>query len=402
MVHGNIVAVAGQAADLGRIAANIDASTESAFNATPFGQRIAQSYQSGAGWLFAADMEQIIGKHVTTSQNVTPADLNAGIDNVRYLMIERKESGGRAENTAALSFSGSRHGLMSWLAAPGPMGTLDFVSPEATFAASFVIKNPGQVLSELINLAGSDAGAISVLNQIQQDTGVNLLNDVAANLGGEMTVAFDGPLLPTPSWKVAIEVDNPARLEWAIEQAVAASQKEYPDAAVTLTNSTAGGLAYHALKSSKLPVEIDYVFTDGYMLVAPSQALLETAIQNRASGLTLQRSTAFRAKLPQDGHVNFSGLVYYNMGSTVGPIIDQLKKGGLMTPDQQKSAALIDSNREPGLIYAYGEPDRISVGVSGSSFGLGLDTLLGLNAKGMGALPQLLPLGFIGQKQSTK
>ena len=37
------------------------------------------------------------------------------------------------------------------------------------------------------------------------------LNEIAANLGGEVTVAVDGPLLPTPSWKVAIEVNDPAR-----------------------------------------------------------------------------------------------------------------------------------------------------------------------------------------------
>ncbi len=395
MVHGKVVALGGEAAQLARVAAMADAGGQGAFLSTPLWARVSQSYQSGAGWLFAADMEQIVKQNVTKSQNVTNATEISGLDNVHYLVIERKENLGRTENSAALSFSGSRHGLMSWLANPGPMGTLDFVSPEATFAVSFVIKNPGAVLQELIGLAGSQAGPSTVINDFQNQTGINLLNDVAANLGGEMTVAFDGPLLPTPSWKVAIEVDNPARLEWAIEQAVTTAQHDYPDAAVTLTNATAGGLAYHTLKSAKLPVEIDYVFTDGYMLIAPTQALLETAIQNRASGLTLQRSAAFRAQLPQDGHANFSGLLYYNMGSTVGPIIDQLKKGGLMTPEQQKSAAMLTSNREPGLVYAYGEPDRIVVASRSGFFGLSLDTLIGLNAKGMAELPQLLPLGLL-------
>ena len=78
----------------------------------------------------------------------------AGLDNVRYLMIERKQNLGRTENSAALSFEGERRGMASWLAAPGPMGTLDFVSPEARFAGSFVLKNPGTLLQEVIGARG--------------------------------------------------------------------------------------------------------------------------------------------------------------------------------------------------------------------------------------------------------
>ena len=148
---------------------------------------------------------------------------------------------------------------------------------------------------------------------------------------------------------------------------------------------------YYSLTSSKVAYEIDYVFTDGYLLIAPTQGLLTTSIQTRASGITLERSAAFRAQLPQDGHVNFSGLLYYNLGVQLGPVADQLKSSGMMTPAQQQSLAALTANREPGLIYAYGEPDRIVVASRSGFFGLGLDTLVGLNAKGAGALQQLLP-----------
>jgi hypothetical protein len=310
-------------------------------------------------------------------------------------VVERKENLGRTQNSASLSFAGARHGLMSWLAEPGPMGTLDFVSPEASFAASFVVKNPATLLQELVSLGGSQAGPAGVISEFQNQTGINLLSDVAANLGGEMTVAFDGPLLPTPSWKVVFEVDNPARLEWAFEQAVKTAQHDSPDSSVQLETFQVNGLAGHALKSPKLPFEIDYVFTNGYLVIGSSQTVLEAAIETRTSGLTLPRSAALRAQLPQDGHANFSGLLYYNMGSMVGPVFDQLKSSGLMTPEQQKSVGSLASNREPGLIYAYGEPDRIVVASRSGFFGLNLDTLLGLNAKGAAALPQLLPLNFM-------
>ena len=313
-------------------------------------------------------MEQIVAQHVPTSGSVTNPSSIAGLDNVKYLVIERKDNLGRTQNSASLDFTGSRHGIASWLAAPGPMGTLDFISPDASFAGSFVIKNPGNLLAEL--LPSAPAGQIDQLSQI------------VSNLGGEMTVAVDGPLLPTPSVKVAVEVNNATALESAIEQAA-----QQFDAQVT--HRDVNGVIYYKLTSPKIVYEVDYAYIDGYLLAAPNEALLTSSIQNRAAGATLARSPAFRAQLPQDGHVNFSALLFYNMGAQVGPVYDQLK--ALMTPEQQKSAAMLVQNREPGLIYAYGEPDRIMVASRSGFFGLGLDTLLGLNTKGAGAFTQLLP-----------
>ncbi|HWZ30109.1 MAG TPA: FecR domain-containing protein [Bryobacteraceae bacterium] len=369
MVHGNVVAVGATQASLARVAALADRGGQGGFLSTPMWSRIAQSYQSGAGWIFAANMEQIVAQHVPKSGNVTnPANI-AGLDNVKYLVIERKENLGKTQNSASLDFAGDRHGIASWLAAPGPMGTLDFVSPDASFAGSFVVKNPGTLFQELLNSAPAPAEAAQ-------------LNQIATYLGGEMTIAVDGPLLPMPSVKIAVEVNNSAGLEAALEQAA-------PQFGAQIAHHDVNGLTYYKMTSPKIAYEVDYVYTDGYLLAAPNEALLTSSIQNRATGSTLARSSAFRAQLPQDGHVNFSALLYYNMGAQVGPALDQLK--ALMTPDQQKSASMLVQNREPGLIYAYGELDRIMVASRSGFFGLGLDTLVGLNTKGAGAFTQLLP-----------
>jgi len=385
----------GDLAVLGNNAAAISAIGQGGFLDTPFGKRVAQSYQSGVAWLFAADMEQIRTQHVNQLQNVSPHEINSGLNNVRYLVIERKQNLGRTENSARLDFEGERQGLASWLAAPGPMGTLDFMSPTATFAGSFVIKNPGTILQELVALGGSKTGLATVLKEFP-------VEQIAQSLGSEMTVALDGPLLPTPSWKVAIEVNDAARLESSIEQAVSAAEKDYPEGEFKLATSQINGLAVHTLSSAKTAYEIDYAFTGGYWLLAPSAGLLTQAVETRASGLTLASSAPFRAQLPQDGHENFSALLYYNMGSTVGPLVDQLKSGKLMTAEQQKSADLLTSNREPGLIYVYGEPDRIVVASRSGFFGLDLSTLVRLNAKGAEALPKLLPPIFSVNASPTR
>jgi len=369
MVHGNILAVGATEAALARVAALADRGGQGGFLATPMWTRIAQSYQSGAGWIFAADMEQIVKGHVPTSAGVTNPASISGLDNVRYLVVERKENLGRTLASGSLDFDGARHGVASWLAAPGPMGSLDFVSPDASFAGSFVIKNPATLLQELLS-KGSAPAEMAQLDQF------------ASTLGGEMTIAVDGPVLPTPSVKVAIEVNDPVRLQSAIEQFAVQMQ-------VQIASHAVNGLTYYKVTSPKIGYELDYTFTDGYLLAASSEALLTSSIQNRSTGSTLSRSAAFRAQLPQDGHLNFSALMYYNMGVQVGPVVDQLK--AFMRPDQQKSAGLLVQNREPGLIYAYGEPDRIVVASRSGFFGFGLDTLVGLNAKGAGAFTQLLP-----------
>jgi len=346
------------------------------FEATEFGKRVAQSYASGAGWLFAADMEQILAAHVKDSKNVT------GIDNIRYLIVERKQNLGRSENSATVSFSGARSGIASWIAAPAPMGTLDFISPDATFAASFVVNNPGVLLDQLSSMAG---GA-TAFAEIQKQTGVDVTNDIAATLGGEMTIAVDGPLLPTPSWKIAVEVNNPARLEWSIEQIVKTAQQTQPDMKVQLNDELVGGLTYYTLTSAKSPMAVEYVFTDGYLLMAPNHNLLATSIQNRTLGTTLTRSTTFRQQLPQNGQMNFSALVFYNASAAIAPMADQLKSTNFLTADQKKALAALTADRAPTLIYAYAEPDRIVAATRGSFFGLGLDTLVGLNGKGAGSL----------------
>jgi hypothetical protein len=130
------------------------------------------------------------------------------------------------------------------------------------------------------------------------------------------------------------------------------------------------------LTAPELPtVSVHYTFVDGYLLAGATRALLTTAIDARAAALTLPRSAEFRAQLPMDGHSNFSGLLYYNLGSAVAPLAEQLRATGILTPEQDKSISLLTSNREPALIYAYGEPERIQVGSRSGLLSLGLQAV---------------------------
>lgn len=366
------------------VAMNRALSGQGGFLQTALGQRVAQAYQGGAGWLIAADLEQMVKKFVSGKQEPD----RSGFTDASYLIIERKDLGGKAENRATVTFAQERRGVASWLGTPGPLGSLEFVSPEATAVTSFVIKNPQKIIEEFLAIA-QQSGHSNDLAELEAKTGVNV-NDVAAALGSEITVAVDGPVLPMPSWKVIAEVVNGPLLQSSIEKFVAAFNANAPEKAgkLTLTTEQSGGRTYYTLKSSTQPLEAHYTYVDNYLLAGSSVALLEQAMQNRRTGFTLTHSQMFRSLLPRDGYTNFSGVMFMNTGSTVAPILDKIK--GAATESEKKSINAFIANSTPTLIYAYGEPDRITLASTGSFFGMNIGTLLGAPGAGNASLfPQI-------------
>src|SRR5258708_29007137 len=131
-------------------------------------------------------MEQIVTQHVHDGRN---NQLPPGIGDIRYLMMERREVGGKTENRAALTFASERRGVASWLAAPASMGALDFISPDASMVNSVVIKNPRSIMEELFQMIGSsDPNFPQELSKFEARTGFSGLDDITAPLGGEGTI----------------------------------------------------------------------------------------------------------------------------------------------------------------------------------------------------------------------
>jgi hypothetical protein len=396
-LKNNLLVASPDIAQLSAVGALFTQEAQTRFIQTPFYSRIAKSYQNGVGWLLAADMEQMLSTSVQNDKAVLQ-----GIRNAEYLVIERRQAGALPETRATLSFTSNRQGIASWLGSPGPMGSLDFLSPGTTVAASFVINNPRNVIQELFNLASaSDPNFSARIAEFESKSGVSVLDDIAAPLGGEVTFALDGPLLPVPSWKMICEVDDPARLQSTISTLVRSFNRSAPPEAgtVQLSETQQGGQTFYTLTSSRRPqFEVDYTFVDSYWIAAPNRTLLTAAIQNRETGNTLTRSAAFRGQLPSDGYANFSAIFYHNLASVVTPLADEVKARGLATEDQQKSIDALKANSAPGLIYVYGQPDRIVVASSSGFMGMNLDTLFALNARGPSMLPALITMPLRGPR----
>lgn len=376
LVRPNMLVVGGDASSVQRMNALLD-TRSGLFAETDFGHRILGVYSQGAEILVAANMGQILR---SADKEGSTALQNSGFSDVKYLIATRGESSNQADNRITLEFNGPRHGIASWLAAPAPAGSLDYVSANAGAAVSFVAKQPAQMLDDLFSTIGAGSpDSAQHLADANSEVGFNIRNDLASALGGDMTLALDGPILPTPSWKAIIEVNDSGALQLAIEKLVqvanrkASNSNEY---GLTISQEQVGGRTFYSIhaQTSGISSEYDYVYADGYILIAPSRALLLAAIQTHDNGASLARSATFRSILPNDNQANFSAMFYQNLSPILKPVASQL------TSQQLAFVQQLANDSKPSVVCAYGESDRIDVASSGKLFDMnpGFFTLLHL------------------------
>jgi ferric-dicitrate binding protein FerR (iron transport regulator) len=329
-------------------------------------RRLAEAYQRGVSWVVGIDLRRVA--ELADSDDGAHAVLEGlGLLDTTTLVVSSSREGDHRSLDAALDFGAPRRGVADWLAEPAPLGSLDFVSPAASFAIAAVTRDPAEMLDDLLAaLAAAEPGALDEIAAFEETIGVHLRDDIAAALGGEGSFALDGPVLPIPSWKLIVEVDDPETLLAALERAVAAANRQLaanglPE--VELAESSLRGRRYTILRNPRSTTELALLTVDGYLVVAPGAALIEQALGFRSSGITLPRSAMFRELLPRDGHPDCSAVIWRNLDSLLAALpeaaVDQLPPG---------AHALLEDGGDPGLICVYGLPDRILA--SGSGHGL--------------------------------
>jgi hypothetical protein len=115
------------------------------------------------------------------------------------------------------------------------------------------------------------------------------------------------------------------------------------------------------------------------MIVAPTKAMLQLALQYRESGTTLLKSQRFLSALPADNNANFSAIFYHDLSSLVQPLANS-GVGNNLPEAQRKALAAFAADAPPTLAYAYAQGDRITIAANteGGPFGLGPASILGL------------------------
>ena len=390
-IHSDIFAASPQIERLRGLATTLNQPEAKRFASSPFYQRINDVYRDGAGLVVAADLEKILAQ--TLNKETQPDSARQiegfkklGVTNLRDFIVEQKQLNGKTLSRAALTFNEPNRGIASWLAAPASMGSLDFISPNANVATAFVVKKPELLVDDLLGfLETVDPNMRRSFDDIQKSQGFDIRNDFAAPLGGEFAFAIDGPILPTPSWKIVLEVYDQAKLQNTFERAIEKLNQFsvlHGKGNLILDGETSGNHTFYSVKSADAGLAVYYTYANGYLVAAPSRALLEQSIANRDAGQTLVRSSRFMSALPQDGNTNFSAIFYHDLAPMMQPLAEKMKNAGGegLSEEQRQALGSIDANAPPTLAYAYAEGNRITIAANteGGAFGLSPASLIGL------------------------
>jgi len=250
-----------------------------------------------------------------------------------------------------------------------------------------VVRNPSSIVDQVTGVAHSSAAKVGVEGEVSRE--------MAASLGGEFAVAMDGALVPVPSWRLVAEVYNPGRFQAALDRRVAAANLESAKAGhppLRTARETLGGRTYYMLGAG-VPnplTEAHYTFAGGYLIAAPTRALVSRSLDVQASRASIMRSSRFVSLTPRDRYANFSAVIYQNMGTTLAPFAGLL---GSLGGQNAKSQRAIESlgNLKPLLVALYAEPGQITVATGGGVFGMSLANLLTGDPKDWAS--SLMPFG---------
>lgn len=391
LVRSDLVLVSPSAASLREVTAQLNGS--GAFAGTEFGRRIFDAYSRGAGFLLAVNLQQVIADAArkpspASSRNHDHAAFaQTGFNDARFLIAEYRDMSGTPDNRAILDFVSQRRGVSSWLAAPAPIGSLDFVSPNAGAVIAFVTKEPALMMDDILQMAGANAKDKQGFAEAESKLGINFRDDLAAAFGGDFTLALDGPILPKPSWKMIAEVYDATRLQNTLQRFVDAANNEatqHGRPGLQMSQASVNGRTFYSIRSlnpKAFSPEMHYTFSDGYMIMAPSTALVSAALRTRQNGDSIVRSDVFRSLLPKDDHTNVSGLMYQNLAPLVQPIASQL------SAEQLQAFQQIAADSKPTLICAYGDESQIELASASRLFPfnvntMALSTLLGAHNSG--------------------
>jgi ferric-dicitrate binding protein FerR (iron transport regulator) len=363
-LRDDLVAAAFDGATLARLETSL--ASPGAFRGGTFHARLADAYRDGVDLLVGVDLKAFVENAASASDGDAGAGETlrmSGLLDAEHLIVERRSSAGASTGRATLTFSAERHGLAGWLAAPAPMGSLSFVSSGAAGALAFVMKEPALLVDDLFaTLSAGQPDFPAKLAAFETEHGFRVKADLAEALGGDIAVAIDGPLLPTPAWKIVVEVYDAPRLQATIERLVSladASARREGKPGVRLVSEASGRLTVHAIVRGDGSAPLQYAFVDGYLVAAPQKELVLRAAEAHATGNTLLTAPKLAALLPKDGPLDFSMLAFQDVGGLLGSLARSL---GVTNG----SAASGLSSSGASLAWAWAEPSRVVFGSAGS------------------------------------
>ena len=342
------------------------------FATTPFGERLAQAYQGGVGFLAGADLQPLLAMRPHGSQQSETFFQESGFGDLKYAILDGKYSGGIAASNIELSFNGPRKGFAGWVGLPTDLGSLDFVSPKAAYAMALILKKPAQLFDDIKSLMeASNPTAFNGLEQMQTELGIDFKQDLLSKLTGQLAFALESPLGPAPVWKAIIQVSDPDGLQNTVKKLLAAVNAKGDGKGVTLEQKSKDGLTYTRVEIPNLPKqEIAYAFIDGYLVAASSPALLKEAVDMHRNGTSLAKSGEFRKLLPLEHSGQASAVIFQNVALTLASMAQQIP---------QEASQLVQSlagKDAYSVMSLVGEPTALRVTTNSHALDLGVPLII--------------------------
>jgi hypothetical protein len=361
LVRQDFIAVGLNVAALREFNAQIDRGGVT-FASSALGQRLTQAYQGGASSLFAVDLRKVISLVAKGNPQTRTVLEKTGFADIKYLLAESTLSADGAANRGELTFNGPRHGVASWVAAPGPMGGLDFVSANPSQAGDILLKSPAQIFDDLRDIMGE--AAFASLPQMEAQLNVNLKQDLLSKLSGE--IAFEvqpppmnatGPAVSTfngaapppqiPAIRLILRVTDPAGLQQTLSQLLALAPLERGQ-------REEDGVTFHTLTPASAPggpgVSVNYFFMDGYLVIASDAATARDALRAHRSGDSLAKSGKLRDAAARGLSANASIVSYQDFGQMMGSMLAQLP------PEVRELVPIVgDIKTKPDVVRVYAD-----------------------------------------------
>lgn len=331
------------------------------FGSTAFGQRITLAYKDGVTVLEAADLQRLLTQIPFGSQKKQRIFQSTGFADMKYLVWEHRASAGQPVSQAELSFTGPRHGIASWLAAPAPLGSLDFLSPDAAFAGAVQLKNPAAMFDDVQAIAdASNPGTFAALEMMEQGFHLDLKNDLLAHLGGEIGYQVDITDMRAPKWRVVLRVSDPGELQKTLTTLLTMGH-------AVSEQSEEGGITYYKVRipAPGKQTEINYAFVDGYLILSGNHEGVAEAIRAHRSGESLGKSKRFLAALPPGHPSGISAVLYEDPIALAARSLQQLG------PQIAGPLAQLTGTGSPLLFCVYGEDSAIHEASNSVAFDAG-------------------------------
>jgi hypothetical protein len=377
-IHGDLVAAALDGSTLAGV--QTATSATGGFRGSAFYTRLADAYREGVDLLLGADLHALLAQTAAETggdQRAKDVLRATGLLDAEYFILKRRSTSEESSGRATLSFSADRRGMAAWLAAPAPMGALSFVSSSSSGALAFVTKEPALLVDDFFSvLSAGNPQFPARLASFENEHGLHIRADLAEALGGDIAIAVDGPILPTPAWKLVVEVYDAARLQATIARLVSlvdTAARKSGKPGVRLVSEATAGLTMHSLVIEGGATPLQYAFVDGYLVAAPEKALVLRAAEVHRTGDTLLTAPKLVALMPKDGPLDFSMLAYQDVGGILGSLARSVGAAPGSAASQLESSGA-------SLAWAWAGPSSIVFGSSGAGLSDALSLVAASNA----------------------